>query len=528
MVRRKRLFAYLVCAAVAAAGAALLSGCGGGGDVSLYQPVVSQLTPKSGPIGTIVTATGRNFGPGKTADRSVTFNGVPAAIISWSDTRLVVGVPDGATTGPFRVTTSEGASNGITFTVSGGVVAQRPHIDGVTPDSAEAGEAVTITGTSFGDTRGRGASGVYFNGIEAQEYTSWSDTRIVAEVPLQLPAGDVSVVVATGAGSSNAVLITIVPGPPVILSLDPESGYQATEVTISGRSFGKTQGDGKVRFGDEVAELAEGTEWSDTRLVVLVPPGLEEGSVPVTVTTEIGTSNEVDFLVLVSEIAITIDPNPGTVKQEETLQFEATVEHVPPGSDDTVTWSAHPWGEPSEQPRGKIDADTGLYEAPKLVAAGVTTSKLLPGADKIIATSNLDPAAAGTAIVYFSLLLDEQRDNLDLDLLWTFSLDKTRYDLMWVVDGPQVRLDLVNGAEAAAMDVMTLQEFDELGVDELKAQSFSTDSLMIRPQEVVEGQVIAFKTNEGRYVKAQIDTISVAGAHTGDEEVWIRFFVFEE
>lgn len=528
MVTGKRWVLAVICLACAAAAICVISGCGGGGSTTLYEPVVSELDPRSGAPGTIVTVTGQSFGQTKTADSSATFNGVAAAIVRWSDTRLVLGVPDGATTGPFRVTTRHGSSAGLAFTVDQGEVPQRPRIDSVVPDELEAGEAVTITGSGFGASRGRGPSGVYFNGVEAQEYISWSDTRIVAEVPVQLPAGQVSVVVATDAGSSNAVLITIIPGPPFIASLEPETGFALSEVVITGRNFGKTQGDSKVRFGEEVAELAEDTDWSDTRVTVLVPLGLQEGTVPVTVTTDRGPSNEVDFLVLVSDIVITVDPDPGSVKLDETLQFTATVENVPEGADDTVTWSAHPWGDPSESALGDIDSETGLYDAPKLVAAGITTVKLFPGADKIIASSNLDPSAAGTAIVYLSLLLDGQRKNLDLDLLWSFSLDKTRYDLEWVVDGPQLRIELVNGAEAAVMDVMTLEEFDDITIDDVKAQTFSTDPLKLRPQEISEGQVIAFLTNEGRYVKGQVDTLLIAGAQSGEEKVWIRFFVFEE
>lgn len=528
MMTRKRWTLTLLCLVCGAIALTVIPGCGGGGSATLYEPGVSDVDPRSGVVGTIVTVTGSNFGLLKTGADSATFNGIAAAIVRWSDTRLILGVPDGATTGPFVVRTRHGSSDPIAFTVTGGPGSQRPQIDSVSPTEVEAGQAVTITGSRFGDTRGLALSGVYFNGIEAQDYVSWSDTQIVAEVPIQLPAGDASVVVATDGGSSNAVFITLVPGPPFIASIDPDTGFQSTEVDIVGRNFGKLQGDSKVRFGDEVADPPEESDWGGTKITVLVPPGLEEGFVPVTVTTERGPSNEVDFLVLASEITIAIDPDPGAVKLDETLQFTATLGNVPEGADDTVTWSAHPWGDPSEDARGEIDSETGLYEAPALVAAGVTTLNLFPGADKIIATSNLDPSAAGTAIVYFSLLLNELRDSLDLDLLWAFALDKTKYDLKWVVDGPEIRLELVNGAEAAVMDVMTLEEFDELGLDDVKAQTFSTDPLRMRPQDLSEGQVIAFKTNEGRFVKGQVDTLQIAGAAAGDEKAWIRFFVFEE
>jgi len=51
-------------------------------------------------------------------DRSVTFNGMSATVLDWSDTRVVASVPVGATTGPVLVwVDANNSSNGMTFTV---------------------------------------------------------------------------------------------------------------------------------------------------------------------------------------------------------------------------------------------------------------------------------------------------------------------------------------------------------------------------------------------------------------------------
>jgi len=74
-----------------------------------------------------------------------------------------------------------------------------PNVDAVSPTSGPPGTAVTITGSDFGDTRGSSAVG--FNGVPATEYSSWSDTRVVAVAPEGATTG--KVVVITTNGESN-------------------------------------------------------------------------------------------------------------------------------------------------------------------------------------------------------------------------------------------------------------------------------------------------------------------------------------
>src|SRR6185295_13039368 len=63
-----------------------------------------------------VTIGGSQFGGGQ-AGSTVTFNGLPANVLGWSDSSILVSVPYGATTGPVVVTVNGRASNAPTFTV---------------------------------------------------------------------------------------------------------------------------------------------------------------------------------------------------------------------------------------------------------------------------------------------------------------------------------------------------------------------------------------------------------------------------
>jgi uncharacterized protein (TIGR03437 family) len=80
-------------------------------------PTITSLSPTTGPVATLVTITGTNFGATQGAS-TVTFNGVAATPTSWSATSIVVPLPAGVTTGNVVVIVNGLASNPVSFRVS--------------------------------------------------------------------------------------------------------------------------------------------------------------------------------------------------------------------------------------------------------------------------------------------------------------------------------------------------------------------------------------------------------------------------
>ena len=70
---------------------------------SALPPVVSAVNPASGPPTTVVTVSGSNF-DSSLANVSVSFGGVPATVVSASQTQITAIVPFGAVSGPVTVT----------------------------------------------------------------------------------------------------------------------------------------------------------------------------------------------------------------------------------------------------------------------------------------------------------------------------------------------------------------------------------------------------------------------------------------
>ncbi|HVP40219.1 MAG TPA: IPT/TIG domain-containing protein [Candidatus Saccharimonadales bacterium] len=117
---------------------------------------------------------GRNFGPAQ-GTSTVNFGTYPArSIVSWSDTEIVATVPE-----PFRggdATVKVGGAEASSSWLTTG-----PKITDTNPDSAKAGEIVSIVGQQFGYEQGH--SVVVFGYVDTATVVSWSDTQVEVVVP---------------------------------------------------------------------------------------------------------------------------------------------------------------------------------------------------------------------------------------------------------------------------------------------------------------------------------------------------------
>ena len=234
----------------------------------LPTPGVTSLAPASGPVATIVTIAGTNFGATK-GTSTVAFNGTIALPTTWSVTSIGVPVPAGATTGKVIVTVGGVASSGVLFPVI-----PTPSVTSLAPTSGPVGRLVTVTGTNFGATKGTGT--VAFNGAIATP-TAWSAASIIIPVPAGATTGNV--VVTVGGAASAGVAFTVMPTP-TVTSLTPPSGRVGTTMTIAGTNFSAAEGTSAVTVNGTTATP---TTWSATSIVIPVPAGATTGNVVVTV-----------------------------------------------------------------------------------------------------------------------------------------------------------------------------------------------------------------------------------------------------
>jgi RHS repeat-associated protein len=246
-------------------------------------PVITSLSATTGAVGTQITVVGSWFGTSQ-GSSSVNLNGAQVTVNSWSPTSILATIPSGATSGNVAVTVGSVSSNGVPFTVI-----SAPNISGLSPSSGGIGASFTISGSNFGATQG--SSVVQFNGTSVSVCaTCWSATAITVAVPVGASSGNVVVAVSGVASNGMNFTVSTVPN---IGGLTPPAAEIGGQVVIQGTGFGLNPTNNQVQFNGQVAAISQ---WSETSITAIVPPGATSG--PVTVVDGGVSSNGAQFTVL--------------------------------------------------------------------------------------------------------------------------------------------------------------------------------------------------------------------------------------
>jgi hypothetical protein len=243
--------------------------------VALSDPYIESINPSSFSMGNDLTINGRNFGANKnasyidfTGSRPDEFSGYK----SWSDIKIVVTVPSTITAnGQLFVYVNGKSSNKVDYTVIG-----IPLINKISPDSARAGDVITITGNYFGVTRD--TNYVNFAGFQGTDYSLWNNTQIKVTVPPNTTSCDVYVRV-NGKKSNKAALLVLPPiaQPPVIESIVPSHAKVGDTVSVNGVNFGDMQDSGYVLFNG--IKAVGYISWTVSQIRTVVPQGAASGTV---------------------------------------------------------------------------------------------------------------------------------------------------------------------------------------------------------------------------------------------------------
>ena len=166
--------------------------------LTVTSPWVRTVSPRSGRANTYVTVTGGNFG----SSRGSSFVRIGTAGVSsfstWSDSRIRFRIPVNSRPGNVSVRTPEGTSNTLFLEVTS------PYLSRVSPARVEPGDRLTLTGANFRTTRGSGY--VLFTPNvrpDSGDYVTWTDRRIVVEVPSRAESGNVKVVTVRGSSGTR-------------------------------------------------------------------------------------------------------------------------------------------------------------------------------------------------------------------------------------------------------------------------------------------------------------------------------------
>lgn len=232
---------------------------------------LNSVSPAQGPIGTIVTLTGTNFGS-TVGTNTVTINGTTADVQSASSGVLTVKVRPGTTTGPIVVTVngqSPANPGAFTFTVT-----PPPTIGSFSPGQGPVGQVVTLLGSNFSSKASDNQ--VTINGTPAQVQTASSGTLTVKV----LPGTTTGLIVVTlgGQSATSTSAFTVLPTL-TLLGFNPPSGPIGTVITLTGTAFDPTTSNNVVKINGATARI----EAADaTTLAVTVLSGTSTGSIQIT------------------------------------------------------------------------------------------------------------------------------------------------------------------------------------------------------------------------------------------------------
>ncbi|EJF10500.1 IPT/TIG domain-containing protein [Pontibacter sp. BAB1700] len=220
---------------------------------TILKPIISDFLQKrdytaQNPVRT-VTITGANFVKYWNVERGevleqnpvVTFTGAAnqAVIVTPGDNRLVVEIPNDATTGPITVTSVNGSAQSTDFTVIG-----QPMITGFTPAADIEGAIVTINGSFFDE-----AEKVTFQGkandssdnkevLAAAFESGATSNRIRVKVPAGANNGRIAV---TNLNTANPTGVSItdfrVVKVPVVTGIEAASRMYGATVTLTGENL---------------------------------------------------------------------------------------------------------------------------------------------------------------------------------------------------------------------------------------------------------------------------------------------------
>lgn len=281
----------------------------------LASPVLTQLSPAQGRVGTLVTVSGQRFAPSAAAN-TVRFGSVAAPVLSATVTTLTVRVPAGASSGPVQVITSEGAGRSAqAFTVF-----QAPTLASLTPAEGVPGGVITLTGTEFSGVAAQDT--VRFNGAVAvvQQATTTS-LRVV--VPATATTGKIRL--NTLGGQVESTQDFVVWYPPTLVSFSPGKGKAGDVVTLTGTNFAPAARN-TVSFGAGTGTVIQATGSS---LLVRVPASAQTG--PIRVGTPGGTAvSAAGFTFLPAPSLVAFSPTQASVGEVVTLTgLHFLVENLP-------------------------------------------------------------------------------------------------------------------------------------------------------------------------------------------------------
>lgn len=247
------------------AGISFTSCDGDGGEiVNMVYPdrqiKITGISPEEGYVGEPFHINGADFGISKELVK-VFIGDVPAEVVSCEDEKIIVLVPEEATTGKISLSILDSkVESEFTYTVKG-----KPSVTAIQPPFGFVGDEISILGANFGTNKS--LVRVLFAGSEEPaNIVSCDDDKIVVEIPENAISGKISLQISQQKINMPEEFVLLERAQ--FLSIEPQKGYRGAKVTLKGTNFGADKEKTQVMFGELAATIVSST---NEEIVVVVP-----------------------------------------------------------------------------------------------------------------------------------------------------------------------------------------------------------------------------------------------------------------
>lgn len=258
-------------------------------------PVVYQLLPDKGPVGSTVVMEGDHFSA-VPAENIVTFSGAKTGAVQYATTSLLrVTVPVGAVSGPITIQVGNKTGTAPDFSITAKV---KPVITSVSPVSIGKGQTFTVYGANFSNALT--GINVILSGPSLPTMNlapqSGSSTQLDVTVPTDAVPGEYNISLSQNGELSNNDRKIQISGQPVIKTLSATEGQAGSIILLTGVDFNSQEAKNVVKFGSTPATIVDVSD-SEVEKVRVYVPDVPAGVYNVTLTAFGNTSNSIAFTV---------------------------------------------------------------------------------------------------------------------------------------------------------------------------------------------------------------------------------------
>jgi hypothetical protein len=261
-------------------------------------PVITSITPNSGPPGTVVTINGNNFS-NKSHENAVTISGAALSVRSATATRIQAVIPVGAKTGHIAVQVYNAGQ--ATSPHAFAVLAQL-QVASLEPAMGPPGTHVVLKGSGFSAKK---RDNTVKLGDAKCKLLSASPNELKVQIPKKGAETGRFKVEVKGVGTYEFPTPFPVVYPPDVSTFSPVAGNVGTQVTIKGTHFGNTSAGVQVLISGRACQIMT---VSENEIRVSIPQGAVSGQFKIIIP-KMGTAESDKVFEVWAPLAVTrMDP----------------------------------------------------------------------------------------------------------------------------------------------------------------------------------------------------------------------------